>query len=331
MFPSVYIGIVTFNSSEDILLCLKQIIKQTFPKIKIIIFDNNSQDNTCQLIKKNHNTVKVILSKKNVGFGNAHNYIINQIQFKKNDYYLPLNPDVLLSSIYVTELIYTLKKTNSDWATGKLLSSINKNIIYSVGHGIRKDGYVFNIGHGMIDEGCYEEQREIFGAPGAASLWKYAAIQKVVEGNDFFDSNMFMYGEDTDLDWRARNIGLRCFYSPKAIAYHRGSKPDKYLSLHSVRNRYISVIKNADTFDLFFYNIPIIIFHCMFRVLHDYKSGLWLTHELIMSLPLAFKKRKKKEKFLLLKWINWSKKEKTLQPRGYLERYQSYKHKFKFL
>lgn len=329
MNASVHIDIVTYNSQKDILGCLSSVMSQYYKPIDITVLDNNSSDGTIAVLLSAYPLIRILASRKNLGFGNAHNKLLQSIQSNNNDYYLMLNPDVVLEPGYVMELVRLLKKTNGSYATGKLFFCDTKHELYSVGHGVRRDGYAFNIGHHMKDVGQYEKPREVFGAPGAASLWSYAAINKLMQNGALFDPDMFMYNEDTDLDWRAKNNGFACWYVPRAIASHRDKKLNRTLSLHAVRNRYVSVVKNAFMMDLVLYNLPLIIVHCLYRIFETPREGLWLALQLLFSLPKTLQKRYHHavSRDFVMEWFRWSQKELTEQPRTYSERYQSLKQR----
>lgn len=48
----ITVGILTYNSSETIIACLKSLEKQTYKNFRVIIVDDHSTDNTLSLIKK---------------------------------------------------------------------------------------------------------------------------------------------------------------------------------------------------------------------------------------------------------------------------------------
>lgn len=322
--PIVYIGIVTYNSMRDLPPCLASIRKQKYRNIKIIIYDNASSDTVVSWLRKHAPNILLISNTDNIGFGRAHNRIIQSIQFQDNDYYLPLNPDVVLDVSYVTNLMSALQKHRAQWGVGKLYLDQKKTMLYSVGHALRRDGFAFNIGQGEIDTGQYNTEREIFGAPAAASLMSIRMIRTISDQWGLFDSSLFMYYEDVELDWRSRLTGLRCWYAPSAFAVHTGAKLSRRLELESIVNRYLSVFKNAFFTDLVFYNIPIIVFHCIVRLIITPLEGLQLLYRLFCQCPIMFKKRRKPHisQYEMHRWFTWSEGQQTKQPTTYISRAQ---------
>ncbi len=313
MSDLVHIGIVTYNSSGDLPACFAALNAQTYPTLAITVLDNASQDDSVDWVRNHAAHARLIMSAENLGFGRGHNRIL--AENPNAAYYLPLNPDVRLTPRYIEALVNMLRATGAGWGTGKLLLEDGQHI-YSVGHGLRRDGYAINIGYGLPDSGQFDQPREVFGAPGAAPLYTRALITALALDGELFDSDLFMYGEDSDLDWRARRAGWRCWYTPAAVAYHRGSHAQGWLQVQAIGNRYLSVVKNAFLFDLFIYNLPLIAAHCLLRLLFKPRSGLQLMKQLVQS---ALKMRNKRyipqlSRTEMLSWYRWSGKQLTQQP-----------------
>lgn len=179
----------------------------------------------------------------------------------------PLNPDVSLEPTYIEYLLSALIEHKSGWGTGKLVLAEQPHEIYSVGHALYRGGYTVNIGHQLADNDDFNQSREVFGAPGTAPLIGSALIDDIAPMGNLFDPAMFMYFEDVDLDWRARRQGWQCWYEASAVAYHRGEQADTNLRTEALKNRFLSVVKNAYWLDLLCYNLPLILLHCLARLL----------------------------------------------------------------
>ncbi|MBE0688523.1 MAG: glycosyltransferase family 2 protein, partial [Anaerolineae bacterium] len=258
---TVFVGIVIYDSRDDLEHCLSGLRAQTYADIHCVAIDNASSDDSVPWIRQYASDVELIENGENIGYGRAHNQIIAHCQLGADDYYLALNPDAELEPNYIEALVNTLKQTpDTGWASGKLLMKDDAGTptgkIYSTGHGLLRSGFAFNIGYGLPDDVAFLQSREVFGAPGAAVMYKQALIEDIAQDGQLFDPMMFMYGEDVDVDWRARRAGWRCWYVANAVAYHRGSWPRARLQIMGIGNRYLSVIKNADLVDLLFCSLP---------------------------------------------------------------------------
>jgi GT2 family glycosyltransferase len=216
--------------------------------------------------------------------------------------------------------VEALEQHDAGWGTGKLLQMDEAGEptgrIYSVGHAILRDGYFFNIGYGMDDDGQFDEGREVFGAPGAAALYSAELIEDISYQGEFFDEQIFMYGEDTDVDWRARNEGWKCWYAPRAVAHHRGSETSGNMRDEAVIARYRSVLKNAPLVPLILYNLPVMLGHVILRLLITPRSGSQLFIKSLQLLPSSLNGRKPGISSIgaMNSWFKWSHRQASRQP-----------------
>ena len=75
-YSDITVGIVSFKSEKVIFRCLKSIKKLK----KIIIFDNSNDNKLKKKINLIYPKIKFILSKKNLGYGEANNKNIFRFQ-----------------------------------------------------------------------------------------------------------------------------------------------------------------------------------------------------------------------------------------------------------
>ncbi len=328
--PTVYVGIVAYNSLEDLPACFAALAAQVYPAIRIIVLDNASTDGSADWVESHAPQARLIRNSENLGFGRGHNQIIQRCQPGPDDFYMPLNPDVKLTPHYIAALEETLRRTGAGWGTGKLLlinaEGTPTGQIYSAGHALRRDGYAVNIGYGMPDDGRFDAEREVFGAPGAAPLIRGSLIAALAQEGDLFDPGMFLYGEDCDLDWRARRQGWRCWYTPQAVAYHRGSRAQGALQVEALGNRYLSVLKNAYMLDLLTYNLPLMAAHCLLRLVLTPHVGIRLAEKLLRQGLKALRKRQRPamSHAEMLAWFRWSLDQPSGQPATAGQRFRAF-------
>jgi GT2 family glycosyltransferase len=103
-----------------------------------------------------------------------------------------------------------------------------------------------------VDDGRFDRDEYVFGATGAAALYRRHMIADISIDGEFFDEDFFAYREDADVAWRAQLLGWRCRYTPSAVAYHVRSvlpanrnQVSPVINMHSVKNRFLLRIKNA--------------------------------------------------------------------------------------
>lgn len=111
----------------------------------------------------------------------------------------------------------------------------------------RKNGLV---GHGS-PAAAFAQAGPVFGADGAAALYRRAALEDCALNGEIFDEDMALWASDADLAWRARLLGWRTVYEPAAVAAHvRSYSPSTRAQMSETarrlqfRNRHLMMIKN---------------------------------------------------------------------------------------
>lgn len=247
--PLVTVGIVTWHSEAHIAECLAAVADQTHPDIELLVADNDSRDGTRAVLERLTTAGQRVYLERNTGFAAAHNALIAR---SRGEYYLALNPDVVLDRQYVARLVEacaTDARVGS--ATGKLLRREPPGVIDSTGMVMLPSMRHLDRGAEEEDRGQFDRPDEVFGASGAAALYRRAMLEDVRVEGEWFDEDFFAYREDADLAWRAQLLGWRCRYVPGAVAAHgRRVTPERRADLPpevnrwSVRNRFLLRMKN---------------------------------------------------------------------------------------
>lgn len=117
----------------------------------------------------------------------------------------------------------------------------------------RKNGL---IGHGL-PASAFSVGGEVFGADGAAALFRRDALEDAAVEGCYFDENMPGWGCDADLAWRLRLLGWRTWYEPTAVVHHiRTYSPSTRAMARpedrrtQFRNRLLMMAKNDRASDL---------------------------------------------------------------------------------
>ncbi len=211
---SISVIIPTYNSWNTLKKCISSIQKQSIKAAEIIVVNNASSDETEKMVKKQYRKVELITLDRNTGVTGGRNAGIKKAN-KQSEYVLFLDHDMVADRNMIKELI-KVGESNPEIGivTPKIYYWGNKKRIWSAGTGI-------NLWTGKImfrggnDNGQYEKAEEVEVAP-AAILVKKELMKKI----KFFDNNYFATYEDTDFCFRAREMGFKTFYAPKAVAYH---------------------------------------------------------------------------------------------------------------
>ena len=107
----VQIFIPVYNGSEFISECIRSVLTQTYRDFQICIVDNNSTDNTVNIVKKfNDKRIKIYLNKKNIGaLGNFNRCL----DLSNSTYFILLPCDDILEKNYLNSIIPILEKNNN--------------------------------------------------------------------------------------------------------------------------------------------------------------------------------------------------------------------------
>ena len=251
----VAITIVTFNSSRYIRRCLEYALSQDYPNTAVVVVDNASTDNTPQILKEFEDRAHIVYNRDNLGFAGGQNQAIN---LGNADWSLTINPDLRLTQNFTSQLVFAAELDSSTGsACGKLLAMtpdfepVQPPVFDSTGIYVTPNMRHFDRGSLKPDRQQYDQPEYVFGATGAACLYRRAMIDDISFEGEFFDNDFFAYREDADVAWRAQLRGWKCLYVPSAVAYHvrsvlpsNRSQLSPLINMHSVKNRWLLRIKN---------------------------------------------------------------------------------------
>lgn len=255
------VTIVTYNSARFIRQCLEYVLMQQPAPDDIVVVDNNSSDGTQNILREFEGQIRAVYNKENRGFAGGHNQAIS---LTIAPWVLVLNPDVRLAPDFLARAIAAGERdARIGTVCGKLLGMGSdlqvptEPVLDSTGIYFTATMRHFDRGSKEIDTGKYEVCEYVFGATGAAALYRREMIADISLDAEFFDEDFFVYREDADVAWRAQLLGWKCLYTPEAVGYHvRSVLPSNRssvaaaLNMHSVKNRWYLRMKNM-TRDLY--------------------------------------------------------------------------------
>jgi len=252
----VSVLLVTWNSARFLPECFASLDRQEYRDAEIIVVDNASSDATREMLRPREGLWHIVYNAGNVGFAAAQNQAIRAAH---GDWLLCLNPDVMLAPDFVERLVEAgAQRPEAGAVCGKLLrwdpqAKLPKTrVIDSTGIYFTRNLRHLDRGAEEQDRGQFDRAQWVFGATGAAALYRRSFVEEVSVEGEFFDEEFFAYREDADLAWRAQVMGWKCLYVPGAVAWHvRRVTPERRASLpheinwHSVKNRFLMRGKNA--------------------------------------------------------------------------------------
>ena len=222
MAPPLPVAVVvpTHNSAAVIEACL-QAARAANPA-EIWVVDNGSQDATEAKVRRQGAPVRLLPQATNTGFAAASNLGWAR---SRAPFVLFLNDDAVLQPGYLRRTLAALQADErAASAVGKLLRPGQPARLDSAGLALHRHALrPTDRGQGELDRGQYDRPEAVFGASGAAALYRRAAL---APDEAPFDASLFAYYEDVDLAWRLQRRGWRHLYVPQAQALHGRRGPD---------------------------------------------------------------------------------------------------------
>jgi GT2 family glycosyltransferase len=260
----IYVVILNWNNFGDTEKCVDSLLTINDSRIKPIIVDNHSTDDSFILLKSKYNSLPILVSDKNKGYAGGMNIGIKYALSSSADYIIISNNDIIYQNDFLSPLLELMKKDNSiGIVSPKILYTYDKRTIYCAGadfNFLRASGVAAFQGENSTDFG--NEIREVSMAEGSCFLAK----KNVFEKAGLFSEDFFMYFEDLEFSDRVRKY-FKLFYTPHSIIYHKGGAGSNWKN-HSplyyyyyTRNRYFYFKKYG-----FFFKIYILFYSLIVSV-----------------------------------------------------------------
>ena len=216
-------SIVLYNQNINVLKKTVTSFLNTPFKKKLFLIDNSKNNQVKDILKSND--IEYVFTGKNIGFGKAHNLILNKIQ---SDFHLILNPDVAFSPDIISALMNQLLQN-------KEVSFITPKVIYpdkSLQYVCRKHPTLFNL---------INRNLKIFKRLALKNQYRDSDLNKpfypdfihgcfmLFKTEDFkilngFDERYFLYMEDADLCRKIDRSGKKIMYFPEVNIIHQHQK-----------------------------------------------------------------------------------------------------------
>ena len=275
------IQLVTWNGAKYAPYLFDSLKKQTYTGWTLLVIDNNSQDGTVELIKKELGNFvvqsRLIENKDNKGFAGGHNQA-----FKESDaeYILLLNKDMYLAPDCLEKIVIFLdlhpeaaavSPRLMKWNFGVSANDLQKSFsdqIDALGLKVFRSRRVveqytqqdwFQVGQKLLVNG---QELPVFGVSGALPVFRTSAIKSVAyQDGNIFDESYHSYKEDVDLAYRLAAGGYQAYVLLDTVAYHDRSaagpkqtddasaldnkkKQSEWVKYHSYKNHLATLYKN---------------------------------------------------------------------------------------
>lgn len=228
--------IVNYNVEYFLEQCLNSVYNALGGiNAEVFVVDNNSVDNSIEMVKAKFPRVKCIENKINVGFSKANN---QAIQESNSEFVLLLNPDTVVEESTFRKVIdFMVNHPDAGGlgvrmvdGKGRFLPESKRGLptpavafykIFGLSKLFKKSPK-FNKYHlGYLDE---HKNHAVDILSGAFMLMRAESLEKV----GLLDETFFMYGEDIDLSYRIQLGGWKNYYcSDTTIIHYKGESTKK--------------------------------------------------------------------------------------------------------
>ena len=261
-YPEVYVITLNWNGKNHTVECVESLKKLNYPNYNIIVVDNASSDGSVDEFKKRFTDITIIENERNLGYADGFNTGLKHAYKKGADYFLILNNDTVIDSNALEELV-KIAENDSDigFVSGKVYFYNRPNAIQTVGKKTHPVAIVMgHIGWGEEDKGQYDKIRECDFIDDVFLLVR----REVFEKTQGYDSNFFLYGEETDWCARVRRAGFKIVYTPYAKIWHKGSMStgggmNPVHTYYLTRNRIVFVRRNGTSKQFLLYVLMLIV------------------------------------------------------------------------
>ncbi len=214
---------------------------------EVFVVDNNSSDDSMEMVAHKFPEVKVILNKENVGFSKANN---QAIRCSTGEYILLLNPDTVIREDTLMKCVDFMDQHYDTGALGVKMYDGAGNFLPESKRGFPSPLAAFSKMIGLAKLfpfsktfGQYHltyldknRNHEVDVLSGAFMLLRKVVLDKI----GLLDEEYFMYGEDIDMSYRIKQAGYKNYYFADTSIIHFKGESTKKGSLN-----YVKVFYNA--------------------------------------------------------------------------------------
>lgn len=244
MHLNLAVVIVSWNNRADVLRCLESVYANPGP-FQVIAVDNASRDDTAAAIRERYPQVTLIQNAENLGYTGGNNVGITCAFARGADAVLLLNDDAVLAVDAIPQLLSAAAQHPEVGFLGPAIYALgDQNVLLSAGGTFTAEWDVVHRGMGKQANELTCEPQEVDFLSGCALLVRRSAVEKI----GLLDDRFFVYHEDVDWCYRARQAGVKLLVVPRARVYHPDTRErdanSALLTYYMTRNRLLFLRKH---------------------------------------------------------------------------------------
>ena len=250
--------IVSYNVRELLTACIDSVAKAAEGiDTEVFVVDNNSADDTVEVIAREYPWVHLINNKENLGFSKANNIAIRQ---SEGEYVLLLNPDTVVAEGTLRGVVEFMDQhpdaggagVRMHNADGTLAPESRRAVPTPMVAARKMLGFTKRYYMSYLS---WDEPGQIEVVSGAFMLLRRKAIDQV----GMLDEDFFMYGEDIDLSYRLLKGGWQNWYLPFDIIHYKGQSTEKsdFRYVHVFYQAMLIFFRKHYSHLSFFFTLPV--------------------------------------------------------------------------
>ena len=221
------IVVLNWNTRDDLRACLSSIYAHPRKhKIDVIVADNASQDDSREMIKREFPKALLVHHHTNLGYCAGNNRAVPE---NPGRYLLFLNADTIVTECALDSLIEFGDSQPDIGVIGPKLLNRDGSLQYScrrfpnlgagffrntpLGRLFPKNRYTQDY---LMTDWDHASPRDVDWVSGAAFFIR----RETWEQTGGFDEGFYMYCEEVDLCYRAKQLGWQVVYYPDSVIYH---------------------------------------------------------------------------------------------------------------
>jgi GT2 family glycosyltransferase len=227
-FPKVFFVIVNYNEYPLTQACLESLQTLSYPNYEIIVVDNGSSDGSAEAFRQAFPEVIVLETGENLGYTGGNNAGVRYALEHEANYINVMNPDtIVVNPDYITQLVDYMESRHEVGIVGPKVYWHEKGVIQNTVLFIpdiwKRAEAKFKARLNVHNISSGDEELEAEAINGVCLFVRAAFFADI----GYFDEKLFIYVDEADIGYRARQRGWKLMYLPVESIIHL-QKPTGY-------------------------------------------------------------------------------------------------------
>ena len=195
MTPNVYVLILNYNGKPHLAYCLPSVLRTDYAQVCVMLVDNGSEDDSVAFTRENYPPIEIIENGRNLGWAAGNNVGLRYALARGADYVVLLNNDMRVDPRWLTHAVAVAE-------ADPLVGVLGFDTIGEYHLNADPERLQFKRRQAAWRELRVTETEHV---AGCALFLRTDLLRDV----GLIDESFFAYGEEDDLQKRARRAGYR--------------------------------------------------------------------------------------------------------------------------